>query len=68
VLFRSIILSTHILEEVEAICTRVVIIARGKVKEDSTAQALCKREGGTLDEVFRKLTQGKRQAVKGGVA
>lgn len=65
---KCIILSTHILEEVEAICTRVVIIARGKVLEDSTAETLCKREGGTLDEVFRKLTSARRPAVKGGVA
>jgi ABC-2 type transport system ATP-binding protein len=65
---KCIILSTHILEEVDAVCNRVVIIARGKVLENSTPEALCKREGGTLDEVFRKLTAPKRPAVKGGVA
>ena len=64
---KCIVLSTHILEEVEAICTRVVIITRGRVLEDSTAELLCRREGGTLEEVFRKLTAG-RQAVQGGVA
>ncbi len=33
---KAIVLSTHILEEVEAVCTRVVVIAKGKVVADST--------------------------------
>lgn len=33
---KAVILSTHILEEVEAVCTRAVIIARGKVVADGT--------------------------------
>jgi len=33
---RAVILSTHILEEVEAVCTRVVLIARGRVVADCT--------------------------------
>ncbi len=39
---KAIIISTHILEEVEAICTRAVIIARGRVVADETPQALLK--------------------------
>ncbi len=31
---RAVVLSTHILEEVEAVCTRVVLIAKGKVVAD----------------------------------
>lgn len=54
---KCIIISTHILEEVEAICNRVVIIAKGSVLADSTAQQLKERENATLDEVFRKLTK-----------
>jgi ABC-2 type transport system ATP-binding protein len=43
---KAIIISTHILEEVEAICTRAVVIARGAVIADDTpaglaARALC---------------------------
>lgn len=38
---KAIMLSTHILEEVEAMCTRVVLINRGKVVVDSTPAALC---------------------------
>ncbi len=37
---RVIVLSTHILEEVEAVCTRAVIIARGRVVADTTPAAL----------------------------
>ncbi|MBS0187307.1 MAG: ABC transporter ATP-binding protein [Planctomycetes bacterium] len=37
---RAVVLSTHILEEVEAICTRAVIIAKGKVLVDGTPAQL----------------------------
>ena len=37
---KTIILSTHILEEVEAVCERVVIIAEGKMVADATPQDL----------------------------
>lgn len=37
---RTILLSTHILEEVEAVCTRAIIIARGKVLADATPAEL----------------------------
>ena len=40
---KSIILSTHILEEVEAVCTRAIIIAAGKVIADGTPEELCSR-------------------------
>lgn len=37
---KAIIISTHILEEVEAVCTRAVIIANGKILADETPQNL----------------------------
>ncbi len=37
---RTVILSTHILEEVEALCTRVIIIAQGKILVDATPAEL----------------------------
>ena len=40
---KAIIISTHILEEVEAVCSRVIIIDRGKVLVDETPQALRQR-------------------------
>ena len=36
---RTIVLSTHILEEVEAVCTRVIIINRGSLVFDGTPEA-----------------------------
>lgn len=40
---KTIILSTHILEEVDAICERVVIIANGSIVADATPDALRER-------------------------
>ena len=57
---KAVILSTHILEEVEAICTRVIIISRGRVVADETPTALRARQpGARLDEIFRSLTQSE---------
>jgi ABC-2 type transport system ATP-binding protein len=54
---KAIVISTHILEEVDAVCTRAVIIARGRVVVDATPREL-EAPGKTLDEVFRELTLG----------
>ncbi len=51
---KVVIFSTHILEEVEAICTRAIIISGGAIVADSTPAEL--RKQGALDEVFRRLT------------
>ena len=56
---KCIIVSTHILEEVEAICDRMIIIARGKILVDSTPEKLRREYNCSLDEVFRKITQHK---------
>ena len=40
---KAIVVSTHILEEVEAVCTRAVIIARGRILADGTPDALIAR-------------------------
>jgi ABC-2 type transport system ATP-binding protein len=56
---KTIVLSTHILEEVEAICTRVIIISQGRVVVDETpAQLRARKPGARLDEIFRDLTRG----------
>lgn len=56
---KSIIVSTHILEEVEAVCSRTIIISRGRVLVDSTPEKLKQKYKCTLDEVFRKITKAK---------
>ncbi|MFB9972224.1 ABC transporter ATP-binding protein [Pseudoroseomonas cervicalis] len=58
---KAIIISTHILEEVSAICTRAIIIARGRVLADATPVELARR-GPSLDAVFRELTLPKDAA------
>lgn len=40
---KAIIISTHILEEVEAVCTRAIIIANGRIVADETPAALLAR-------------------------
>jgi len=39
---KIIIVSTHILEEVEAVCSRAIIIAKGHICADDTPAALCR--------------------------
>ena len=59
---KCILISTHVLEEVEAICSRMIIIARGRIRVDSTPGELKQRHQCGLDEVFRKLTAQKKTA------
>lgn len=54
---KAIIISTHILEEVEAICTRAIIIADGRIVANGTPAELRARDPqGRLENVFRELT------------
>jgi ABC-2 type transport system ATP-binding protein len=53
---KTIVISTHILEEVDAVCTRAVIIARGKLVADDTPEGLKSRApSGRLEDVFRAV-------------
>lgn len=67
---KAIIISTHILEEVEAVCTRALIIAHGRI----LAEGLPLEQGGWrfddlvappggLDAVFREITTGRPLAA-----
>ena len=56
---KAIILSTHILEEVESLCTRVILIAQGEKKADESLEEF-KARGESLAETFRQLTTGER--------
>jgi len=59
---KVIIVSTHILEEVDAVCTRAVIIAGGKVVANGTpAELRAMSSTGRLEDVFRKLTIGEER-------
>jgi len=53
---KTIVISTHILEEVDAVCTRAIIIARGKIVADDTPTGLRSRApSGRLEDVFRTV-------------
>ncbi len=63
---KTVILSTHILPEVEATCDRILIINRGAIVADGTAETLRKQaqgqelltvkiEGGTGDQVIKAI-------------
>ena len=52
----SIVLSTHIMQEVAALCDRIVIIAAGRIAADGTAEELLQKSGcNTLEDAFVRL-------------
>ncbi len=52
---KTILLSTHIMQEVEAICDRVIIINLGKIVANELTEDLRKRES-SLEKAFQRLT------------
>ena len=53
----TMLLSTHILSEVEATCDSMIVIYRGKVIEDGSLARIRKRHGDkSLEDIFVKLT------------
>jgi len=60
---KTVILSTHILPEVEATCDRILIINRGQIVADGTADTLRKQSQGT--QVLRvKIEDGETVVIK----
>jgi len=55
---KLIVISTHILEEVDAVCTRAIIIADGRLLVDDTPANLTQLGSGSLDRMFREVTRG----------
>ncbi|HNB81130.1 MAG TPA: ATP-binding cassette domain-containing protein [Chitinophagaceae bacterium] len=54
---KTVLLSTHIMQEVEALCDRVIIIYKGKLVADEKLPDLQKRYSDlSLEEIFRTLT------------
>ena len=53
---RCVVLSTHIMQEVAALCDRIVIIADGRIAAEGTAQKLLERSGKqNLEDAFVEL-------------
>ncbi len=64
---KAIIVSTHILEEVEAVCTRAVVIDRGRIVADGTAEDLQRRMP-YHNAVAIKVDAARADAVAGALS
>jgi ABC-2 type transport system ATP-binding protein len=65
---KTVLFSSHILQEVEALCDRVVIISRGKLVADSSISRLRAEgtESGTIRVAFREIFEAaKLQGLRG---
>lgn len=57
---KTIVISTHMLGEVDAICTRAIIIGDGKILADDTPEGFRgKSSSNKLEDVFREITRAK---------
>jgi len=54
---KTIVLSTHILQEVDALCRHVIVIHKGRIVADTLREELRERHG-SLENAFRALTGG----------
>ena len=52
---RTVLLSTHVMQEVEAMCDRVVLIKNGEIVADEATDVFTSRDGG-LEAAFKDLT------------
>lgn len=61
---RAVVLSTHVMQEVVALCRRIVIIGHGRVVADGTAQELLEATGAaSLEDAFVELVGGEGLAA-----
>jgi ABC-2 type transport system ATP-binding protein len=65
---KTVILSTHILPEVQATCSRIVIISGGKLVADGTPQDLRQRERGSRYRVIVEKNGAAPEAVRDRLA
>jgi len=65
---KTVMLSTHIMQEVEAMCDRVMIINSGKLVADNTASQVRKDSAAqnvTLIEFNKKVSRSQLQKIRG---
>jgi ABC-2 type transport system ATP-binding protein len=65
---KAIVVSTHILEEVEAVCTRAVVINKGRIVADGTAEELMRMvpyHGAVTIRVAGDKAEAVRDALAG---
>jgi ABC-2 type transport system ATP-binding protein len=57
---KTVLLSTHIMQEVQAMCSRIIVINNGTIVADDTIDGLRKKLGtDNLEDAFRLLTGNK---------
>ena len=54
---KTVLLSTHIMQEVEAICQRTIIINKGVIVADASVTDLKKQYNKSLEDIFHELTR-----------
>lgn len=59
---KTIIISTHLLEEAESICDRIILVNRGQIMADGDlAHILKQAKAASLEEAFHNLTLGGQE-------
>jgi sodium transport system ATP-binding protein len=57
---RAIVFSSHVLDEIRALCDRIVVISHGKVVVQGSADEICRLTGAaTLEDAFVAVTRGE---------
>lgn len=59
---KTLLLTTHYMEEAEKLCDRVAIMDRGKIIVIASPQELMERHGGNLETAYLKLTGRKLES------
>ncbi len=63
----TVVLTTHYLEEAQALADSIGILSRGRLTAQGTAEALIRRSGqGNLEDAFVALTKGSDTSGRGG--
>jgi sodium transport system ATP-binding protein len=61
---RCVVFSSHVMQEVSALCDRIVVIARGRVVAEGTAEDLLASTGRTtLEDAFVTLVGPQGEAA-----
>jgi ABC-2 type transport system ATP-binding protein len=53
---RTVMLSTHIMQEVDVLCDRVILLSKGKIVADKSMEEI-RESSQSLEDMFRKLTK-----------
>ena len=57
----TVILSSHIMQEIQAVCDRILILCEGRLAAYDTKENLTRQDGQekSLEEIFFRLTVGR---------